>query len=617
MSKMKNIRTPANKSQPINFVFLGTALITLGIYTNFYDPFNTVKLLILLLLAVVTFSYLVVLTRKQQFFSDKIDKISISLTIIFSMSLILATVFSDVKMIALFGDTQRKNGLLQYLSLAIILIYSSRVMTLSSAKTLIKFMVIVSFILSAYGVVQIAGLDFIRWNNPYNRMIGTLGNPNFASALLAIFLVVVFSQVFNSKVSLFFKMIALTSSIMSITAIISSDSRQGLLTFAVGILFYLTVKAYIKNKTLGLICIVLNVSITIISILGMLQHGPLRYYLYKDSISVRGFYWRAALEMFQSNPLFGVGLDRYGAFFKTFREPEYSLRYGYQINSNNAHNVFLQFFSTGGLIVGLSYLLLSISVFFISLRLIKTSLGEMREITLVLVSAWLAFQAQSIISIDSIGLSIWGWLISGTLLGLARTNYINVSHGVHKSNSIGKDTLAIEIFQKFLATLLLIPTLIVFYLISQSESDTLRSQFFTAPGQEQNKPVVKDYATKVLNNSLSDPQYKLFVLLNMHDMGFKEEALAGLKVLVNLDPINLDVLNSLAILTQVNGDSMKAIDYREKITRIDPWNAENYLALVKLYKAINNNESARNNYTKILNFAPDSEQAKQAVNILN
>jgi tetratricopeptide (TPR) repeat protein len=103
----------------------------------------------------------------------------------------------------------------------------------------------------------------------------------------------------------------------------------------------------------------------------------------------------------------------------------------------------------------------------------------------------------------------------------------------------------------------------------------------------------------------------------MHDMGFKEEALAGLKVLVNLDPINLDVLNSLAILTQENGDSMKAINYREKITRIDPWNAENYLALVKLYKAINNNESARNNYIKILNFAPDSEQAKQAVNILN
>ena len=614
---MKLNKSSANKAQPINFIFLGTALITLGIYTNFYDPFNTVKLLILLFLAVVTLSYLALFIRTDQFFSNKSDKIAILLLIFFILGLTLSTVFSDVKIVSIFGDTQRRNGFLQYLSLAIIFIYSSRVMTLASSKVLIKLMIIVSFILSAYGIIQITGHDFVKWDNPYNRMIGTLGNPNFASALLAIFLVVVFPQIFNSKISPIIRLTALISSTMSISAIISSDSRQGLLTFAIGILFYLTVKVYVRRKKLGICLILLNLIITTVSILGMLQYGPLKSYLYKDSISVRGFYWRAALEMFQSHPLFGVGLDRYGAFFKSYREPEYSLRYGYQINSNNAHNLYLQFFSTGGLLLGLSYLLLNISVFVISLKLIRNSLGDTREVALILLSAWLAFQAQSIISIDSIGLSIWGWLISGALLALARSTHTPSSQQIHSRKKITINSLSLEIYQKLLVTLLLAPTIMVFYFISQSESDTLRSRFFTAPGQVQNRSVVQEYATKVLNNSFSDPQYRLFVLLNMYDMGLRAEALEGIKLLESLDPINLDVLNSLAMISQENGEFVISINFREKIANIDPWNAENYLSLVKLYKQVDNENSARSTYNKIISFAPNSEPAIQAGNILN
>lgn len=617
MSDIKVNRSNLKKNQPINFMLIGAALITLGIYTNFYDPFNTIKLIVLLLLAVITFSHLAVFIRTDQFFSNKLDKIIISLSVFFSIGLILATAFSDVKIISILGDTQRRNGLLQYLSLVVIFIYSSRVITLASAKTLIKLMIIVSLILSAYGVVQIAGFDYIKWDNPYNRMIGTLGNPNFSSAMLAIFLVVVFLQVFNSKISPIMKLIALASSIMSVIAIVLSDSRQGLLTFAIGILFYLSIKAYFKNTRLGMICIFLYLLAMLISILAMLQYGPLKNYLYKDSISVRGFYWRAALEMLQKNPFFGVGLDRYGAFFKSFREPEYSLKYGTQISSNNAHNLYLQFFSTGGLLLGLSYLLLIVSVFFISLKLIKTSLGETREVALVLLSAWLSFQAQSLISIDSIGLSIWGWLISGALLALAKGNYLPENNGINKKKKINTNSLSIEIYQKFLVTLLLVPTLIVIYFISQSETDTMRSRFFTVPGQEQNKPAVQEYATKVLDNPVSDPHYKLLVLMNMYEMGFKVEAIEGIKLLEISDPINLDVLNNLAIMSQENGDIVKAINFREKIARIDPWNAENYLSLVKLYKVSNNEDSARTNYNKILSFAPNSEPAIQAAIILN
>ena len=34
-------------------------------------------------------------------------------------------------------------------------------------------------------------------------------------------------------------------------------------------------------------------------------------------------------------------------------------------------------------------------------------------------SAWIGFQAQSLISIDNIGIAVWGWLLGGAIIGLS------------------------------------------------------------------------------------------------------------------------------------------------------------------------------------------------------
>ncbi len=160
----------------------------------------------------------------------------------------------------------------------------------------------------------------------------------------------------------------------------------------------------------------------IVAILGMLQIGPLEKFVYKPSVSVRGFYWRAGVEMFKNNPLFGVGIDRYGSYFMQYRELEYPIRYGYEITSSNAHNTFIQFFATGGFLVGLTYLLL---LFFILMRGViglRTLKEDDRMALAGILSAWIAFQAQSFISIDNVGISIWGWLLGGFIVGLSVSN---------------------------------------------------------------------------------------------------------------------------------------------------------------------------------------------------
>ena len=93
MSKFKKSHT--DKQPPINFLFIGVALITLGIYTNFYDPFNTPKLIILILVASMTFSYLISDYRINGFFVSNLDKLIFLVLIFFAAGLILATVSSN------------------------------------------------------------------------------------------------------------------------------------------------------------------------------------------------------------------------------------------------------------------------------------------------------------------------------------------------------------------------------------------------------------------------------------------------------------------------------------------------------------------------------------------
>mgnify|MGYP000748585131 CR=1 FL=1 len=86
----------------------------------------------------------------------------------------------------LLGDTQRRNGFLAYLGLSIIFLYSARTIRFFNVLRIYKVAILIGLVLSCYGLMQINGKDFIKWNNPYNAMISTLGNPNFASATLAI-----------------------------------------------------------------------------------------------------------------------------------------------------------------------------------------------------------------------------------------------------------------------------------------------------------------------------------------------------------------------------------------------------------------------------------------------
>lgn len=592
-------------------LLIGLAAVTTYFNTNFEDPFNTPKLVLLLVTAGWLSGHVI-----QHYLKQKIKKKSVEFWILiaslgFILFQIIALLNTDIFIIGFIGDTQRRNGFLGYLALTIIFLFTSIRFNYFYSLRFIKTSIFIGLTLSLYGFLQTEGRDFVQWDNPYNSMISTLGNPNFASALLAVLTIISTLLLFIKSIQNTYKLVALLVVVLSLIAIIKSNSRQGLLVITLGLLFYLLIYSYFHFHRARVFIILATAGIFSLLIAGMLQIGPLERYLYKSSVSVRGYYWKAAYEMFKSEPLTGVGLDRYGSYFKEFREVGYPLNYGFEITSSNAHNVYLQLLSTGGLFVGVFYALILLLVFINGIKNVKYSSGDEQKIALLLLSAWIGFQSQSLISIDNVGLSVWGWILSGSILGI-RVNSQKSEPPINKTTKFKNNIKPINLFVPLASSLILIPILFISINLWTAESNMfLVRQYANSETQEKNQ-LVYSYSQKLISNKWTDPNYKFRASLYLVDVGFLAQSYKQISALNEVDPRNLDLLEWLADYHKSIADYKTEIMLRDEISLYDQWNANNYLMLGIAYKQIGDIANSKNMLQKINSFAPNSDAATKA-----
>ena len=606
----------AKQSSPgMNTLLFGVVLITIYFKQNSADPFNTPKLLLTLILCGFIIGPLA-----YSYYKVKIEKKSLEfkgflLSIFFILSLTYALINTDVLIRGFIGETQRRNGYLHYLSMVVIFLYLARSISFEFVKKTIKICIWLNLILGAYGLVQITGNDFVDWNNPYNSMISTMGNPNFASSMLAFLLSISLISVFALKFSVLYKFIAFLGSTMSIVAIVISGSRQGLIVIAVIISLFISFSIVAKYKKYRLLIATMNLSLFISGALGMLQIGPLQGLLYKESISVRGYYWRAGIEMFRDNILTGVGLDSYLNYFYRYREPGYPAKYGFEISSSNAHNIIIQMFATGGLFVGVTYCLILTYVLYCGIKLIKLVDKQNKSLSILLLTGWIGLQSQSIISIDFIGLSIWSWVFAGMIVGLASAvnlqpkSVSTVDATVNSKITQTRNVSTNFVFPRIISAIFLIPIIVMVVLINRVEEQTFISPVL---GTSNDKSLIIANSEKIKNNFLADPYYKFKVALNLIDAGYFDQGVNIVKSLSEDDPNQVEYLKLLERVAITRNDIFWAIDLRESISKIDPWNAQNYFELALLYKSLGNTKEVQKIKTIILDINTSTAFSNQA-----
>jgi O-antigen ligase len=380
------------------------------------DPINLPKLFILVVSGFALLGNL--LPYLRQVVQSEARLISI-LVLLFLFALFLAFLLSDSDNLSqIYGAFGRNTGLLAYISLAMVLLATVLVSNYSFAKRLIWVLIATGIINAAYGFIQWAGLDLIDWSNPYNPIVGTLGNPNFTSAHLGIAALASLALLFERSGSIALRRILIANIGLSLFIIYKSDASQGLLVYALGftLIFYYRFLHFLKVTLLKYLYWLVVATGIAVGTFGILNSGPLASLLYQDSVSYRGDYWRAGLQMSLDNPIGGVGLDSYGNWYRFYRDEAATLRRGPHVTSNSAHNVFLDISSNGGFILLVTYLMIIALVARSAVRVLRKSTG-FDGVGLALITSWIAYLIQSIISINQLGLAIWGWVLGGAIIG--------------------------------------------------------------------------------------------------------------------------------------------------------------------------------------------------------
>jgi O-antigen ligase len=295
-----------------------------------------------------------------------------------------------------------------------------------------------------YSAIVIVSGDFLTWDNPANYVLGFFGNTNFMGAFLGMFIAGALAWVLGPNLKSWQRIGLILISLLAFYEAIKTVAVQGIVVTAAGIFivgFY-----FIRAKTKGVSLISIysfaGVILGILAILGSLQKGPLAQFIYKSTVSIRGQYWYAGIEMGKANPFSGVGFDAYGDYYRLFRSIKATTT---TLNPNTvtnaSHNVVIDFFASGGWPLLLSYLAILVIAFIALLKVTFRSRTYDPKFVAI-ASIWLCYQLQSIISINQIGLAIWGWVLSGALVAYERVTRppSSATDGSSNNHALGKSS---------------------------------------------------------------------------------------------------------------------------------------------------------------------------------
>lgn len=396
------------------------ALITLVFTPSItVDAFNPSKFLVMC----IGVSYLFLKYNKFVLDSFKRDNFGLflALGIIISVLILFVSRYSFSE--RLFGIERRNFGFVTIVSFFALGFLASVARRSGSIniKSVFSALMISNLFVSLIFLIQFSGWGFTEFNNNYGVLPSTLGNPNFLSSFMAISIVGILGWYFHPLTLTRWKPLVIVQIIVSLWVIVETQSIQGLVALAVGaiVLILLLVRRFSSQPFFWLVSSFVLGCVVFVTA-GLFGLGWDLTNRIPQTLLFRVTYWKIGLSMFKEAPLFGYGFDSYLDNFRSHLKSGYVETLGQGVISDSPHNLFLDFFVSGGVLLGV-FVLICVGVAFLKgLRNLNKveksiSLNQPDEILLVILMAFLA-----IAFISPFQLSLFIWL--PVILGLTASS---------------------------------------------------------------------------------------------------------------------------------------------------------------------------------------------------
>lgn len=407
------------ESATTKFISIGSAVVALAVWTaGTSDPVNVIKLWILGGVAIGV-TLIAIKPSIKQLIQDRFVLVCLT---IFALATMLSTLTSEAPLTQnIYGVFGRNTGILAHVAFILMFLGVLTIKTPKNFQEIVKYFLISGLLNVVYCAWVIAFGDFIGWDNSYGNILGTFGNPDFISAFLGMFIICAFAVIISKLYSKWFRILLLVVAPIAFFEILKSHAIQGMVVTVGGLALigFWHIKNRFNSNWPWVSYIFIAANIGTLAILGALQTGPLNF-IYKRSVSLRGSYWSAGIDMGKNHPISGVGFDTYGDWYRYSRPPQALVDTpDITVVSNVAHNVYIDYFASGGFPLLLSFVGLNLYILYLIVRVAFSKL-QMDALYVAISATWICYQVQSLVSINQIGLSVWGWVLGGTTLSYSR-----------------------------------------------------------------------------------------------------------------------------------------------------------------------------------------------------
>lgn len=419
--------------------------------------------------------------------------------LLFLASQIISTVLSIDVHTSIFGYYSRFNGgLLSIVCYTFLYFAFTSNISKISLKRILRFTLISAFLVSMYGILERMGIDKDYWvQDVQNRVFSTLGQPNwlatYVDGLLPVSLSLGLIAFITNEEKRSRWISALPYAILSIvfyTTLLFTQSRSGFIGLWVGLLFFFIVILFlrlrIQKDSIAPFFFVRKFVFPALFILALLTFvfgtpfsqlegitypgiqkrfsteqapqeakvtGPALETGGTESGEIRKIVWKGALDIAKAYPFFGSGVETFAYSYYKFRPVEHNFVSEWDFLYNKAHNEYLNYLATTG-IVGLGTYLALLGVFCIgTLAYLWRAQKDIRQKTL-------AHKAKTL-NPETTDLLAKAFFTTGVLAGL---------FGIYISNFFGFSVVIINIF------IFIFPAFV--YVYTEKLSDTFEFVFF-------------------------------------------------------------------------------------------------------------------------------------------
>ncbi|MBI4040110.1 O-antigen ligase family protein [Candidatus Daviesbacteria bacterium] len=680
-------------------------------FTSELFEFN--KMMLVYLLTATIFSFWLIKMIGQKKLLVKRTPFDIPI-LLFLLANCLSTLFSIDQHTSVWGYYSRSNGGLLS-TFTYIILYYALVSNFAKDQVLrfLKVSIFSSVAVALYAIPEHFGysLSCVIIQKQFNdacwvqdvqaRVFATLGQPNWLAAYLGmlIFPTIYFLLKAKGKLKVGLWYLAISAMYLAFTFTYSRGATLGVITGLV--IFLALVSLQIKNKkfTLGSLTLsppknwrALGVILAIFLAVNILFGSTFltRFKLITQQIAprpqvaattqletggtesgtIRLIVWQGALDIFKHYPIFGSGVETFAYSYYNFRPLAHNLVSEWDFLYNKAHNEYLNYLATTGLVGTLTYLTLILAFIIWSVKIIITyKLSQQTDSAILLIallSGYISYLIQNFFGFSVVVISLLFYLFpafasstSESLSDFKLPKNLGQNLSQLAQATIYRKPLFTKLSQTiiFISLLLVIKTLAYYWIADTLYAQGLRDDQFGSPqsafeflvqatglnkgeplyhselgysaagysiisseqdatGSAQLRDIALSETSKALqispqNVSIHRTAVRTYYLLSSMDPKYFDKALAEINATITLAPTDPKLTYNKAVILVQSGNDKEAINALQKTVQLKPNYRDAYFALGMIEFEVGNKDQAIEQMKTVLKLVPNDPDASQ------